>query len=81
MKLVKNTTDFIYLTILGCYSYYSSLRRAISLIAVLGIPSSSCSNLIFFKAYNFLVFLSKQYEFDDKRFTLGFVYYSICSFT
>lgn len=32
------------------FSSLSSLRRLISLIAVLGTPSSSCSSLIFFSA-------------------------------
>ena len=45
-----------YLTILGCG--LSSLRMEISLMAVDGTPSSSFSNLIFFKATSSLVFLS-----------------------
>jgi hypothetical protein len=40
---------------LGWLSYF---KIEISRIAVLGIPSSSDSNRIFFKAYNFSVFLS-----------------------
>lgn len=48
--------NYINLTIFGCYN---SFNKEISLIAVLGIPSSSEVSLIFFKAYNSFVVFSR----------------------
>uniref|UniRef100_A0A2P2M2Y8 Cell division control protein 2 homolog n=1 Tax=Rhizophora mucronata TaxID=61149 RepID=A0A2P2M2Y8_RHIMU len=54
-KLRKNKKH-TYLTMLPCCI---SFKREISLMAVLGTPSSSCSNRIFFKAMVSLVARSR----------------------
>lgn len=52
-----------YLTMLGCWS---SFRRAISLIAVLGIPSSSDSRRIFLRANSSLDTLSEHINLQER---------------